>query len=190
MFLTSSARAGTTVEIKVIRVRQAADSFIVMAPSLAWRKLIGAGSARKLAELTAIGAWREAGQPAKCRRERARLAESHGDPDLGHRHCRFCKQHLAAFYSPLDVIAMRWDAERLLEGAGEVIGAQPRQARQGRQRNVLIEVFLDMGRDHALLPAGKPAAHRRTARLVAATEAPKLVHQNAAKSLEVGLILG
>src|SRR5262245_10269786 len=112
MFLNSAACAGTTVDIRVTRVRYAVDSFIVMGPSLAWPKLIGIGSARKLAELPGVSAWRDAGQPSKGRCERARLAEPHGDPDLGHRHCRFGQQHLGTLDSPLDMIAMGWHAER------------------------------------------------------------------------------
>src|SRR5262245_3995257 len=100
MFLTSSACAATTVDIRVTRVRYAVDSFIVMAPSLAWPKLVGTESTRKLSELSGIGAWRDAGQPPKGRCERARLAEPHGDPDLGHRHRRFGQQHLGALDSP------------------------------------------------------------------------------------------
>jgi hypothetical protein len=52
-------------------------------------------------------------------------------------------------------------AERLLECATEVVGAQTGDLGEGGERDLLVEVLLDVPRDGSLLPAGKAAPDRR-----------------------------
>jgi hypothetical protein len=64
------------------------------------------------------------------RRERARFAEAQLERDVGLRRTRICQQRLGALDASVDVVAVQWNAERLLEGAAEIVGAEVNDVRQ------------------------------------------------------------
>src|SRR5215475_11789969 len=120
---------------------------------------------------------------AKRRREGARFAEAELEGDLGHRAGRLCQQRLGAFDAAADVIAVWRNAERLLEGAAEIVGAQMNELRQRIERYRLGEVFLDVCGNEALLPNGEAAPHRRCAARNDTMAAHELMRDHHAKRL-------
>src|SRR5690349_11125445 len=96
--------------------------------------------------------------PAERACERAGLRETERHADLRHRPIPVGKQHLGTLDAASDEVAMRRCAERVLEGAGKMEWAQPRDLGERRERHVLREVLLDEFRDPMALPSRKPAA--------------------------------
>ena len=80
---------------------------------------------------------------------------------------------------------VRRHAERLLERPAEMVGAQPRELGQGRKRDLLREVILDVGRDGALLPGREPAPDRGSATAAALIEAHELMRQHGAEGFAI-----
>ena len=87
--------------------------------------------------------------------------------------------------APLNVIAMRRHAERLLESATEIIRAQPHQLRERRERNLLGQMFVDVPGHDALLPRGEPAAEMHLRTRGAAIETDQFVDQNDPERLDI-----
>jgi hypothetical protein len=56
---------------------------------------------------------------------------------------------------------MRRHAERLLERSAEMVRTEARELSEGRERDLICDVLLDVVRDGAFLPAGKPTPDRR-----------------------------
>jgi hypothetical protein len=65
------------------------------------------------------------------------------------------RQWLGALYAATHVVAMGWNAERLLERTRKVITTQLRKTCEFLQRDVFIEVLLDEAGHLLLLPATK-----------------------------------
>src|SRR5712671_2723761 len=120
----------------------------------------GAGLFRDhaLAEAALIAARRLSGDLAERGSERARLAEAEGEPDLGDRVPARGQHDLGLLDAASGVIAMRWHAERLLEGAAEIIGGEPGETGKRRERDLLEQMLLDIRGHDPLLPRGEPAA--------------------------------
>ena len=91
----------------------------------------------------------------KHRRKRARLTKANGEPDLGHRMFSLCQHYLGVFYAPICMVPMRRHAKRLLERPAKVKGAQSSHPRESGDRNLIGQVFLDVGADDPLLPCGQ-----------------------------------
>src|SRR5215472_3084597 len=131
----------------------------------------------------------DAGHLAKRHGERARRAEAEHDADLRHRHVAVRQQRLGALDAAMTVESMRRHAERPLEGAGEVVGAQTHQPRQRRERHLLGEPLVDVPHHGLLLPGREPAANALlgTARATGGTR--EIVRQNDAERLAIAAIV-
>jgi len=81
---------------------------------------------------------------------------------------------------------MRRHVERLLERAGKMVRAQVYQLGQGRQGDVLGEVFVDVLRQLLLLPLRKPTANARHGRQAALVHAHELASQSDAERFGIG----
>src|SRR5258708_21255503 len=81
---------------------------------------------------------------AKGRCERAGCTKAEHQADFRHRVRRSRQQRLGMLDAAAAVIAVRWNAERLLESPTEIMRAQMNEPRQRRQRNLLGQVFLDI----------------------------------------------
>src|SRR4029077_15399056 len=97
---------------------------------------------------------------------------------------------LRAFDPATDVVAMRRNAERLLEGAAEIVGAQMNELRQRIERYRLGEVFLDVRGNETLLPNSKATPHRRCAARNDAMAAQQLMRDHHAKRLAITIGIG
>jgi hypothetical protein len=58
------------------------------------------------------------------------------------------------------VIAVWWNAERSLERAAKIVGAQTNKPRQLSERDGFGEVFFHIAGDDALLPSSKPPSRQ------------------------------
>ena len=72
-----------------------------------------------------ISGRREPGCLAKGCGERARVTEAKSQSNAGHRRRGFREKSLGTFDTPARMVAVRWYAEGLFEGAAEMVGAQP-----------------------------------------------------------------
>src|SRR5271156_1482728 len=82
------------------------------------------------------------------------------------------------------MISVRRYAERMLERPREMIRTESRQPGERRERDVIRDMFLDIGRHPLLLPACKAATvGRPTVRIT--IDADELVRQRDAKRLGV-----
>src|SRR5262245_53749234 len=122
---------------------------------------------------------------AKRGRERAGFAEAQIEADLRDRHLRIRQQSFRLFHPKPAHVAVRWQAERLLERPHEVIWAQPRDIGQRCQGRVFGEVVLDILRHSLLLPTGEPAANALYRGGAAVVEPQELVRQHNAERLRI-----
>src|SRR2546430_4162772 len=125
------------------------------------------------------------GRLAKGCRERTGFAEADLQRDLGDRARGLRQEHLGLLDATGVVIAMGRHAERSLERPAEMICAQPNEARQGGERDMLGDVVFDIRGYDALLPAGEAAACRRFDAARASVAAPELVCQHHAERLAI-----
>jgi hypothetical protein len=109
---------------------------------------------------------------------------------MRHRKCRLRQKRLGALDTLVRVIAVRRDAERLLEGPAEVKGAQVRELGQLGKRHRLAKVLLDIGGHDTLLPGSEPASDGSLAFCAALVNAHELVRQHSAECFEIGAIVG
>src|SRR5262245_53842404 len=79
---------------------------------------------------------RDASHFTKRGGERTGLAEADLEADGRHRQVGACQQRLGAFHASSHMIAVRRRPERLLEGAGEMAGAQACQSGELAQRDM------------------------------------------------------
>ncbi len=158
--------------------------------SIADRAIVASSSLRALPEASVICGRRETGAPAERSAERAGLAETDRQPDIGDRGLRRGQQDLGVLDAPLVVIAMRRQAEGLLERTAEIVGAQPHETRQRRERNVVGEMLLDIARGNSLLPRREPAARRRLPARCVGAEAHDLMRQYDTECVEIRAIVG
>src|SRR5260221_7166569 len=126
-------------------------------------------AARASGQAAAIFGRRLPRQLAKGSRERAGLAEPDIERDLGHRARRHRQQRLRLFDASVGVIAVRRDAEGLLEGAGKMERAQASEVGQGGERYRLREGLVDVLSDDPSLPAGEAAPEWRLWRWLSPT---------------------
>ena len=129
--------------------------------------------------------WREPGVLAERRRKGAGLAKAQIDPDLRHRHRGIGQQRLGLLDAQAAHVAVRRQAEGLLERPHEMKGAQPHDVGQRGQRNVVREVLLDVLRNLLLLPAGEPASNVLPFGSGAVVETQQLVHHHDAERLGI-----
>src|SRR5262245_24627143 len=99
--------------------------------------------------------------------------------------CRVRQQNLRALDSPLKMISKRWNSERLLESSTEMMLAEPSEPSQRAQGYAVVEMFLDVSRDSALLPAGKSAAARSFGPSQLLARARELVRKDTRERVEV-----
>src|SRR5262245_1298506 len=128
---------------------------------------------------------RAPGEFAKCGRKGAAAAEAELQADLGHGYREVRQQALGVVDPAADVIAMRWHPERMPECAGEVIGAQPRQTRQGCERHILGKVLVDVVGYAFLLPGGQSSTREAVRRRGAAVDAQQLMQHDEAERLQI-----
>src|SRR5947209_13375371 len=122
--------------------------------------------------------------------KRTRVAEAKGKADLGYRMFSGSQHYLRLLDPLVGMIAMRRNTKRLLERAAEVVRAQPREAGQHRERNLLGKVLVDISGYHPLLPGGEATPHRRFAAGGSAIQSNQFVHQEDAKSFDIETVLG
>lgn len=89
--------------------------------------------------------------------------------------------------APVALIPLRRHSKRLLEGTAEVVPAQASKLRQSGERNSFRKVFLDVGCDDSLLPAGQPAPRVARGRLLA-VGTNKLIDEHGAERLKMAPI--
>src|SRR5712671_1675023 len=92
---------------------------------------------------------------------------------------------LGPFDSAIGVISVRRHAEGTLERPGEMVGTEPRQLGEGRERDVIGNTLLNIRRHPLLLPAGKAATTDRRSESSASVDANELVRQHDAERLGV-----
>src|SRR5450631_2355987 len=95
------------------------------------------------------------------------------------------QHHLRPLDAPVGMVAMRRNAERLLERPAKVKGAQSSPPRQRGKRNLLGKMFLDIGGHDPLLPGGQATPYGRVSARRSAIEANEFVNQNDAKSFDI-----
>src|SRR6202012_1246502 len=94
-----------------------------------------------------------------------------------------CSQHdLRLLDPPAGMVAVRRNAEGLLERPTEIVSAQASGPRQRRERDLFGQVLLDIAGYDPLLPTGEPAPHRRLGARNPSIQANQFMHQNEAKS--------
>jgi hypothetical protein len=96
------------------------------------------------------------GALAKGGGERARLAEPDVECDFRHRQLALRQQVLGPLNTAVGQIAVRRDAERLLERAAKMVWAELDQPGQERQRDSVGKMLLDILRQLLSLPPGEP----------------------------------
>src|SRR5947209_13122487 len=122
--------------------------------------------------------------------KRTRVAEAEGEADLGYRVFSGGQHYLCLLDPLIGMIAMRRNTERLFKRAAKVVRAQPREAGQHRERNLLGQVLVDISGYHPLLPGGEATPHRRFAARGSAIQSNQFVHQEDAKSFDIETVLG
>src|SRR5260370_31013911 len=80
---------------------------------------------------------------------------------------------------------MRRHAEGTLERPGEMVRAQPRQLCEGRERDVVGDMLLDIGGQPLLLPARKAATTDRRGACRVTVDANQLLRQRASERFSV-----
>ena len=90
-----------------------------------------------LPETALVGARGEPGRLAEGRRERTGLAVTNGQSDVGHRVRSGGEKLLGVLHPAIGVVAVRRNAERLLERPAEVVGAEPHQLGEAGEGNGL-----------------------------------------------------
>src|ERR1700758_2960133 len=80
---------------------------------------------------------------------------------------------------------MRGHAERTLERAGEMIRTEARQLGQGRKRNIVGDMLLDVGGHSLLLPRRKAATTDRLVEFRVTVDANELMRQHDAERFGV-----
>src|SRR5262245_1715900 len=131
---------------------------------------------------------RDAGHFTKRGGERTGLAEADLEANGRHRQVGACQQRLGAFHASSHMIAVRRHPERLLEGAGEMAGAQACQSGELAQRDIPGDVRLDVFGKASLLPASKPAARCLPQGSVVAIEPHELMGQYHAQGVHVAAL--
>ena len=130
------------------------------------------------------------GRFAERGRERTRLAKPDRQSDLGHRELRLGQERLGVLDASAVVISVRRHPEGLLKRAAEIIRTQTNETRERGERYLFGEMFLDIGGDDPLLPAGEAAPHRSFNRTDPGIEAHELVRQDDTMGLEIESIVG
>src|SRR6266404_1735538 len=83
------------------------------------------------------------------------------------------------------MISVRRQAEGMLERPGEMVGTEPRQLGEGRERDVVRETLLDIGRHALLLPRRKASPTDGPAESGITADASQLVRQHDAERFGV-----
>src|SRR6266478_5588453 len=92
---------------------------------------------------------------------------------------------LGPFDSAIGVISVRGHAEGALERPGEMVGTEPRQLGEGRERDVVSDTLLDIRRHPLLLPGRQAATTDRPAVSTVSVDANEFVRQHDAERLGV-----
>src|SRR6266853_1111955 len=92
---------------------------------------------------------------------------------------------LGPFDAAIRVISVRRHAEGMLERPGEMVGTEPRQLGEGRERDVVGDTLLDIRRHPVLLPGRKAATTDRPAVSSLTVDANELMRQHDAKGFGV-----
>src|SRR6202040_3075912 len=111
-----------------------------------------------------------AGRLAERRRQRARLTEAERQRDFGHRQRALGQHCLGALDATIHVISVRRHAERLLEGAAEMVRTELREPCEHAKGYLLAQMLLDIGGDDPLLAKPQAAFHLGAACARAALE--------------------
>src|SRR3954471_24348606 len=137
-----------------------------------------------------ISGWRLPGRLAERGGERAGLAESDRQADIGYRQLRLGQERLGLLDASAVVIPVGRHPQRLLERPAEIIGTQANETRKRGERYLLGEMFLDIRGHDPLLPARKAAPHRSFDRTDPGIEADELMRQDDTKGLEIKPVVG
>src|SRR5258707_2638014 len=92
---------------------------------------------------------------------------------------------LGPFDAAIRVISVRRHAEGMLERPGEMVGTEPRQLGEGRERDVVGDTLLDIRRHPVLLPGRKAATTDRPAVSSLTVDANELMRQHDAEGFGV-----
>src|SRR3954447_5661240 len=141
-------------------------------------------------EVPVIAGWREPRCLAERGGERAGLAESDRQSDVGHGELRLGQEHLGLLDTSAIVISVRRHSKGLLERAAEIVRAQTNETRERGEWYLLGKMFLDIRGGDPLLPAREAAPHRSFHRTDPGVETHELVCQDETESLDIESIVG
>src|SRR3954451_16921947 len=113
------------------------------------------GHAIRLCKASMISCRSQPCQLSKCRRERARFAETELQSNFGHGMLTLGEQGLWALDAPAAVIAVRRNSEGLFEASAKICRTEPDQPGKFCERNRLGHVLVNISGDDPLLPSSK-----------------------------------